>query len=249
MGNTHLTITTEKRKSEHAAMPQDSRRIADNLAAVRENIARACLKAERDPAEVTLVAVSKTHGQEAVEEALEAEQLVFGENRVQEAQGKFPALRETRADLCLHLIGPLQTNKSEDAVALFDVIETLDRPKLARSLAKAMDKLDRRPACLLQVNTGEEPQKAGCAPSALEDLYRLATEALNLDIRGLMCIPPLDEPPAPHFQFLRQRARDLDLPLLSMGMSADYETAILLGATHVRVGTAIFGKRQPLPQQ
>lgn len=224
---------------------QDMRGVADRLAAVRKNIEQACRKAERDPAEVTLVAVSKTHGPEAAQAALDAGQKVFGENRVQEAQGKFPALREANPDLDLHLIGPLQTNKSEDAVALFDMIESLDRPKLARSLAKAMDKLQRRPACLLQVNTGEEPQKAGCAPGELEALFRLTKEELDLDVQGLMCIPPLDEPPAPHFQFLRQRARDLGLPLLSMGMSADYETAILLGATHVRVGTAIFGQRPP----
>ncbi len=229
-------------------MEQVSCPIADNLAEVRKQIERACLKADRDPAEVTLVAVSKTHGQGAVESALQAGQLVFGENRVQEAEGKFPALRSARPDLSLHLIGPLQTNKSENAVALFDVIESLDRPKLARSLAKAMEKQGRRPTCLIQVNTGEEPQKAGCLPQELDSLYRLAREELGLDIQGLMCIPPLDEPPAPHFQFLRQRGRDLNLPLLSMGMSADFETAILLGATHVRVGTAIFGKRPPLQQ-
>ncbi len=227
-------------------MPDQNHRVADGLAGVRRSIIDACRRAERDPSEITLVAVSKTHGSDAVLAALEAGQLVFGENRVQEAQAKFSDLRQTHPQLNLHLIGPLQTNKSEDAVALFGVIESLDRPKLARSLAKAMDKLGRRPSCLLQVNTGEEPQKAGCLPSDLEALYRLAKEELGLDVQGLMCIPPVDEPPAPHFQFLRQRARDLDLPLLSMGMSADYETAILLGATHIRVGTAIFGKRQPL---
>ncbi len=218
-------------------------RVREGLARVRKSIERACLKAERDPGEVTLVAVSKTHGQSAVEQAIAAGQRVFGENRVQEAQAKFPALKEATPGLSLHLIGPLQTNKAEDAVALFDVIESLDRPKLAHSLAKAMDKRARRLACFIQVNTGEEPQKAGCLPRDLDALYRLSSEELGLDIRGLMCIPPVDEPPAPHFQFLRQRARELGLAALSMGMSADFETAILLGATHVRVGTAIFGTR------
>jgi len=222
---------------------QQDHRVAEGLERVRKAIRQACTKAERDPDSVTLVAVSKTHDQDAVTAALNAGQRVFGENRVQEAQGKFPALQQAWPDLSLHLIGPLQTNKSDDAVALFDVIESLDRPKLARSLAKSMDKLDRRPALFLQVNTGEEPQKAGCLPQDLEALYRLSKEELGLDVRGLMCIPPVEEPPAPHFQFLRQRARDLGLPLLSMGMSSDFETAILLGATHVRVGTAIFGRR------
>jgi len=219
--------------------------VAARLRHLRERMAAACHKAERDPAEVTLIAVSKTHPAEAVEEALGAGQQVFGENRVQEAAGKFPALQADWPALDLHLIGPLQTNKAEDAVALFDVIHTLDRAKLARSLAKAMEKGGRRPSLLIQVNTGEEPQKAGCPPAELEGLYRLACEDLKLDVRGLMCIPPFDEPPAPHFQFLRERARALGLPLLSMGMSADFETAILLGATHVRVGTAIFGSRPP----
>ncbi len=221
-------------------------KVADNLRRVGQAIEKACGKAERKADEVTLIAVSKTKEAALVTEALEAGQRDFGENRVQEAAGKFPALRRDWPELRLHLIGPLQTNKSEDAVALFDMIHSLDRPKLARSLAKAMDKLDRRPACLLQVNTGEEPQKAGCLPGELEPLYRLSAEELGLDVRGLMCIPPLEEPPAPHFQFLRERARDLQLPLLSMGMSADYETAILLGATHVRVGTAVFGSRPPI---
>ncbi len=226
---------------------QSEGEIAENLERVARAIDKACAKAERKAEEITLVAVSKTKEAALVSEALQAGQRHFGENRVQEAAGKFPALREAWPDLRLHLIGPLQTNKSEDAVALFDVIHSLDRPKLARSLAKAMDKFDRRPACLIQVNTGEEPQKAGCLPQDLEPLYRLSVEELGLEVRGLMCIPPLDEPPAPHFQFLRERARDLDLPLLSMGMSADYETAILLGATHIRVGTAIFGSRPPIP--
>ncbi len=227
-------------------MQQQDHRVAEGLERVRKAIRQACAKAERDSDSVTLVAVSKTHDQDAITEALNAGQRVFGENRVQEAQAKFPALKQAWPDLSLHLIGPLQTNKSDDAVALFDVIESLDRPKLARSLAKSMDKLNRRLALFLQVNTGEEPQKAGCLPQDLEALYRLSKEDLGLDVQGLMCIPPVEEPPAPHFQFLRQRARDLGLPLLSMGMSSDFETAILLGATHVRVGTAIFGGR-PAP--
>ncbi|MEO1192699.1 MAG: YggS family pyridoxal phosphate-dependent enzyme [Pseudomonadota bacterium] len=219
--------------------------VTTRLGQVEDSIAKACRKAERDRSSVTLIAVSKTHDSQAVEAALRAGQSCFGENRVQEAAGKFPPLHETWPDLALHLIGPLQTNKAEDAVALFDVIHSLDRPKLARALAKAMDKSGNRPRCLIQVNTGEEPQKAGCLPSMLEDLYREAHESLGLDIAGLMCIPPQNEPPAPHFQFLRERARALGLPWLSMGMSGDFETAILLGATHVRVGTAIFGSRPP----
>ncbi|GAB5470051.1 MAG: YggS family pyridoxal phosphate-dependent enzyme [Rhodospirillales bacterium] len=220
-------------------------RIATALAQVHDAVEAACLKADRPSDSLSLIAVSKTHPAEAVIAALEAGQRHFGENRVQEAASKFPALRPDWPDLQLHLIGPLQTNKAEEAVTLFDVIHTLDRPKLARALAKAMDKTGRRPACLIQVNSGAEPQKAGCLPDELEALYRLATEETGLEIKGLMCIPPVDEAPAPHFQFLRERARALDLPWLSMGMSGDYETAILLGATHVRVGTAIFGNRPP----
>lgn len=225
---------------------QETGGIAARLEHLRQRIAKACQKADRRPESVTLVAVSKTQGSEAVGAALAAGQRVFGENRVQEAAGKFPDLQAAWPDLELHLIGPLQTNKAEEAVGLFDLIHSLDRPKLAQALAKAMEKRGRRPGLLIQVNTGEEPQKAGCLPAELESLYRLASEDLGLEVRGLMCIPPLEEPPAPHFQFLRERARELDLPLLSMGMSADFETAILLGATHVRVGTAIFGGRPPL---
>jgi len=216
--------------------------LARRLAAVRARLAAAAQAAGRSPGDVHLVAVSKTHGESAVRAALAAGQRLFGENRVQEAAGKFPALRTANPDLELHLIGPLQTNKAEDAVALFDVIQSLDRPKLLQALAKAMDKLGRRPTCFAQVNTGAEPQKAGVAPDGLPALLAEARE-LGVAVTGLMCIPPVDEPPAPHFQLLRELADRHELPCLSMGMSGDFETAIRLGATHVRVGTAIFGER------
>jgi pyridoxal phosphate enzyme (YggS family) len=225
---------------EREASPE---RLARNLAAVREKISAAARLAKRDPAEVTLVAVSKTHGEDLVAAALAAGQRVFGENRVQEAQAKFPSLRQRFPDLELHLIGPLQTNKAADAVALFDVIQSLDRPKLARALAKEMAKQGRRPNCLVQVNTGEEPQKAGVAPAEAEDFVAFCRGELDLPLGGLMCIPPAEEDPAPHFALLRRLAERCGLPLVSMGMSGDFETAVELGATHVRVGTAIFGAR------
>ncbi len=178
-----------------------------------------------------------------IEAALVAGQRHFGENRVQEAAAKFPALRATHPDLRLHLIGPLQTNKAEGAVALFDVIHSLDRPKLAKALASAMAKLGRRPDLIIQVNTGEEPQKAGVAPHELPGLVALARDRLGLSITGLMCIPPVEEPPAPHFALLAKLAARHGLPLLSMGMSDDFPTAIAMGATHVRVGSRIFGRR------
>jgi hypothetical protein len=218
--------------------------LAANLAAVRTRIEAAARAADRDPADVTLVAVGKTHGAEAIEAALAAGQTVFGENRVQEAQAKFPPLKAAHPGLVLHLIGPLQTNKAREAVALFDVIETLDRPKLARILAGEMEKAGRRPACFIQVNTGEEPQKAGVLPAAADAFIALARDQLGLPVAGLMCIPPLDEAPAPHFALLAEMAKRNGLSKLSMGMSADYELAIRFGATHVRVGTAIFGPRQ-----
>jgi pyridoxal phosphate enzyme (YggS family) len=177
--------------------------------------------------------------------ALAACHRVLGENRVQEAEAKFPALKRSRPDLVLHLIGPLQTNKARVAAALFDVIETLDRPKLARALAKEMAAHGHRPACFIQVNTGEEPQKAGVAPAEADALIALARDELALPVEGLMCIPPLDEEPALHFALLREVARRNGLAKLSMGMSDDFETAIRFGATHVRVGTAIFGPRPP----
>ena len=221
--------------------------VADNLAKVRAQIAAAAEAAGRDPAEVTLVAVGKGHGVERVEPVLAAGHGVFGENRVQEAAAKFPALRARYPALQLHLIGPLQTNKARQALELFDVIETLDRPKLARSLAKEMAALEHRPACFVQVNTGEEPQKAGVAPREADAFLALCRDELGLRVEGLMCIPPIDEEPALHFALLREIARRNALPCLSMGMSADFETAIRFGATHVRVGTAIFGERPPRP--
>jgi len=217
--------------------------IAANLAAVRERIAAASRIADRAPESVTLVAVSKTHPAASVRQALIAGHRVFGENRVQEAQGKYPALREEFPRLVVHLIGPLQTNKVRDAVALFDVIESVDRPRLAQALAREMEHSGRRLPCLIEVNTGEEPQKAGIMPAEADGFIRECRERLELPIIGLMCVPPLDEEPAPHFALLREIARRNGLDILSMGMSADFEKAIRLGATHVRVGTAIFGAR------
>jgi len=221
--------------------------IAANLAAVRSRIDAAARAVERAPDSVTLVAVSKTHPAASVREALAAGHRVFGENRVQEAQTKYPALREAYPDLALHLIGPLQTNKVPDAVALCDVIETVDRPRLAQALAKEMERSGRRPPCLIEVNTGEEPQKSGIFPAAADDFIVACRDRLGLPIRGLMCVPPLDDEPALHFALLREIARRTGLGLLSMGMSADFEKAIRFGATHVRVGTAIFGARGTAP--
>jgi pyridoxal phosphate enzyme (YggS family) len=220
--------------------------IAANLSAIRSRIAEACIRANRDPASVTLVAVSKTHPAAAVEAALAAGQAVFGENRVQEAQAKFPALRPAHPALRLHIIGALQTNKARDAVRVADVIESLDRPKLAAALAEAMAKEGRRPALLVQVNTGEEPQKAGVARAEAEAFLRACREEHGLPVEGLMCIPPAEEDPRPHFAFLAGLAARHGLRTLSMGMSGDFEAAIAEGATHVRVGTAIFGAR-PYP--
>ncbi|HWT96713.1 MAG TPA: YggS family pyridoxal phosphate-dependent enzyme [Terriglobales bacterium] len=219
--------------------------IADNLADIRRRITTAAQDWQRDPAEVALVAVSKTHPAEAVLEAIAAGQHVFGENRVQEAAGKFPALRQAHA-LELHLIGPLQTNKVKEAVALFDVIQTVDRAKLADALAAEYRKQQRFLPCYIQINTGEEPQKAGIAPAEADGFIRYCREDLGLPVKGLMCIPPNDQHPAPHFALLREIARRHHLPGLSMGMSGDYELAIQFGATAVRVGTAVFGSR-PYP--
>jgi pyridoxal phosphate enzyme (YggS family) len=220
---------------------------ADRLAEVSRHIAEAARAANRNPADVTLVAVSKTHGADRVRELLEAGHRVFGENRVQEAQGKFPDLKAAWPDLELHLIGPLQTNKARDAVALFDVVQSVDREKLATALVKEMDRLDRRPACFIQVNTGEEPQKAGILPKDLDAFVAACRDQYQLPVVGLMCIPPVEEEPALHFALLAKMAARNGLAKLSMGMSADYETAVRLGATHVRVGSALFGARPPLP--
>jgi pyridoxal phosphate enzyme (YggS family) len=215
----------------------------DRLSEVQGRIAQAARAAGRDPASVTLVAVSKTHGAERVRELLEASHRVFGENRVQEAEEKFPALKAEYADLRLHLIGPLQTNKARDAVALFDVIESVDRERLAATLAKEMVRAGRRLACYVQVNTGEEPQKAGVLPGDVDAFVASCRDVHKLPIVGLMCIPPVEEEPALHFALLAKMAARNGLGELSMGMSADYETAVRLGATHVRVGTALFGHR------
>jgi pyridoxal phosphate enzyme (YggS family) len=217
--------------------------IAANLTEIRNRIAGAAHEQGRVADDVTLVAVSKTHPADAVAAAIAAGQLVFGENRVQEAQAKFPDLKAAHPDLELHLIGPLQSNKVREAVALFDVIETLDREKLARALADEMLKQKRRPALFIQVNTGEESQKAGISPMDVDGFAKLCHDELQLPVIGLMCIPPHDQHPAPHFALLREMARRNRLDRLSMGMSGDYETAIALGATHVRIGTAIFGQR------
>ena len=221
--------------------------IAANLKGVNARIEAAARGAGRSPDAVTLVAVSKTNPQSAVRAALAAGQRVFGENRVQEALGKFPQLRNEFPDLTLHLIGPLQTNKVKEAVAHFDVIETVDRPRLAEALAREMERAGRRLSCLIEVNTGEEPQKAGILPAAADEFIADCRDRLGLPIDGLMCVPPHDEEPSPHFALLREIARRHDLAMLSMGMSADFETAIRFGATHVRVGTAIFGARRPYP--
>ena len=219
--------------------------IAANLAAIRARIAEACTRAGRQSDAVTLVAVSKTHPQEAVLAALEAGQAVFGENRVQEAAGKFPPLRAAHPTLRLHIIGGLQTNKARDAVRVADVIESLDRPRLAAALAEAMAKEGRRPDCLVQVNTGDEAQKSGVPRAEADAFIRAAREEHGLPLTGLMCIPPVEEDPRPHFAFLRELASRHGLGVLSMGMSADFEAAIAEGATHVRVGSAIFGHRSP----
>jgi hypothetical protein len=212
------------------------------LRQVQATIAQACTIARRKVEEVTLVAVSKTHPAEAIAPLLREGQRHFGENRVQEAQAKWPALREAHPAVQLHLIGQLQSNKADDAVALFDVIHSLDRPSLVKALAKAMDKLDKRVPCFVQVDVGEEEQKGGCPVAELPALLELAREA-DIPVAGLMCIPPFDIEPAPFFAFLDKLARDHGLEGRSMGMSGDYETAIKLGATHIRVGTALFGQR------
>ena len=219
---------------------------ADRLADVRQRIEAAARSAGRDPADVTLVAVSKTHGANRVREMLDAGQRVFGENRVQEAEEKFPDLKAAHPDLELHLIGPLQTNKARDAVRLFDVIQSVDRERLAVALAQEMAPLGRRPACYIQVTTGEEAQKAGVAPADVDAFITACRDTHKLPVVGLMCIPPVDEEPALHFALLAKIAARNGLAKVSMGMSADYEAAVRLGATHVRVGSALFGARPPL---
>jgi pyridoxal phosphate enzyme (YggS family) len=215
----------------------------ERLFEVRSAIRRAAVDAGRAADAVTLVAVSKTFGAEDVRPVLEAGQRVFGENRVQEAAGKWPGLRTDFPGLELHLIGPLQTNKVREACALFDVIETVDRESLAVALAQERGKRGKLPRLLVQVNTGEEEQKAGVAPQEADGFLSACRERWEIPVEGLMCIPPVDEPPSPHFALLATIARRNGLSVLSMGMSADFEAAVQLGATHVRVGSAIFGHR------
>lgn len=216
--------------------------LASKLAAVEDRIAHACRIAGRPRAEVTLIAISKTHPADAIAPLIAAGQRVFGENRVQEAEGKWPALRERHEGIALHLVGQLQSNKADEAVALFDAIHSLDRPRLVTALGRAMDRAGRRIPCFVQVNIGAEPQKGGCAIPDLPALLEQA-RAADLPLAGLMCVPPQEIEPAPFFALLDKLARDHGLPGRSMGMSGDFETAIMLGATHVRIGTALFGGR------
>ncbi|MCK5934695.1 MAG: YggS family pyridoxal phosphate-dependent enzyme [Fulvimarina manganoxydans] len=218
--------------------------IADQYREVREAIDKAVREANRLPEEVTLVAVSKTHGEEAILLVIEAGQRVFGENKVQEAKGKWPSIRERYDDIELRLIGPLQSNKTGEAVALFDVIESVDREKIAREIAKEGAKQGRAPRLYVQVNTGEEKQKAGIAPKEAVAFVERCRSEYGLTIEGLMCIPPFEDNPGPHFALLAKLAKEAGVEKLSMGMSGDYETAIAFGATSVRVGTAIFGARE-----
>ena len=215
----------------------------NGLVAVEREISRACRDARRERASVTLVAVSKTFDGDAIEPVIHAGQRVFGENRVQEAKSKWPALMAKHQGLALHLIGPLQSNKAKEAVALFDAIHSVDRASLCETLAKEIVKQDRHPQLFVQLNTGEEPQKAGIAPADADAFIASCRDVYGLQISGLMCIPPVDDPPAAHFALTAKIAARNGLTLLSMGMSADFETAIQLGATHVRVGSAIFGHR------
>jgi len=221
---------------------EQSNEAAERLAAVREGIARACRAAGREPGDVELIAVSKTFPAEAVEPLIAAGQTSFGENRVQEAQGKWPGLRGAAPGLSLHLVGQLQSNKARDAVDLFDAIHSVDRPSLVEALAKAVEAAARAPRLFVQVNIGDEPQKGGCAIDELPALLVRARDA-GLSIGGLMCVPPAEIEPAPFFALAAKLARDNGLPALSIGMSGDYETAVMLGATHVRVGSALFGAR------
>ena len=214
------------------------------LERVRAEIVRACRDAGRDPDEVTLIAVSKTFGAEVIEPIIAAGQRVFGENRVQEAKAKWPPLLAKYTGLELHLIGPLQSNKAKEAVALFDAIHSVDRVSLCETLAKEIGKQGRRPVLFAEINTGAEPQKAGILPQEADDFLKACREKYGLTISGLMCIPPFNEAPGPHFALTAKIASRNGLKLLSMGMSADFTTAIALGATHIRVGSAIFGERQ-----
>jgi pyridoxal phosphate enzyme (YggS family) len=216
---------------------------ASRLAVVRQQIEQACEVARRDPAAIKLVAISKTFDAAAIGAVIAAGQTVFGENRVQEAKAKWPELTARHPGIELHLVGPLQSNKAREAVALFDAIHSVDRPSLCEALAKEIAKQSRRPLLFVEINTGGEPQKAGVLPEQADDFLKSCRETYALAIGGLMCIPPVNEPPAPHFALTAKIARRNGLELLSMGMSADFVTAIEFGATHIRVGTAIFGER------
>ncbi|WP_291868960.1 YggS family pyridoxal phosphate-dependent enzyme [Bradyrhizobium sp.] len=227
--------------------PQDpspmSAHSPNGLAAVERDIARACKEARRDRGSVTLIAVSKTFDAVAITPVIEAGQRIFGENRVQEAKAKWPGLMSAYPGLALHLIGPLQSNKAKEAVALFDAIHSVDRPSICEALAKAIGSQGRRPELFVQINTGEEPQKAGVAPGEADAFIAGCREKYGLSISGLMCIPPVNDAPAPHFALTAKIAARNGLANLSMGMSADFATAIQFGATHVRIGSAIFGTR------
>jgi len=218
-------------------------RLPTGLSAVEQDIARACKEARRDRSSVTLVAVSKTFDADAIAPVIEAGQRVFGENRVQEAKAKWPGLMSAYPGIALHLIGPLQSNKAKEAVALFDAIHSVDRPSICQALAREFVSQERRPQLFVQLNTGEEPQKAGVAPSEADSFIASCREKYRLPISGLMCIPPVNDAPAPHFALTAKIAARNGLNNLSMGMSADFAIAIALGATHVRIGSAIFGKR------
>jgi PLP dependent protein len=237
-------LRPEKVIGQTMSSPQPSlNSAAANLADILARIEAARKAALKPAASTTLVAVSKTFGPEAIRPVVAAGQRVFGENRVQEAKAKWPPLKVDFPEIALHLVGPLQSNKAREAVALFDAIHSLDRPKLAETLCHEFKKTERRPLLFIQVNTGEEPQKAGVFPRDASKFIDMCREELNLTVYGLMCVPPADQPPAPHFALLAKIAREHGLEGLSMGMSADFETAIRLGATHVRIGTGIFGDR------
>src|SRR5579863_9933418 len=231
------------RSNAMANSSQLTEHLPTGLAVVEEAVARACKEARRDRASVTLVAVSKTFEPEAITPVIEAGQRVFGENRVQEAKAKWPGLMSAYPRIALHLIGPLQSNKAKEAVALFDAIHSVDRPSLCEALAKEFRSQPRRPQLFVQLNTGEEPQKAGIAPADADSFIANCRDKYGLPISGLMCIPPVDDAPAPHFALTAKIAARNGLKNLSMGMSADFAIAIQMGATHVRVGSAIFGHR------
>ena len=229
-------MTSENHPSLTAHLPT-------GLSAVEQEVARACKEARRDRSSVTLVAVSKTFDAEAIAPVIEAGQRVFGENRVQEAKAKWPGLMSVYPGIALHLVGPLQSNKAKEAVALFDAIHSVDRPSICEALAREFVAQQRRPQLFVQLNTGEEPQKAGVAPSEADSFIASCREKYGLPISGLMCIPPVNDAPAPHFALTAKIAARNGLNNLSMGMSADFAIAIAFGATHVRIGSAIFGKR------